>query len=118
MPINGWLSWTSKLGNGCRFRSVIFLSHLLSFALYHVSRKRAENQLFATRDSPNVVTGLLLPYPRLATGERLCQRCFVSTLNGTGKGVMLRCTFNPAQDCIAGSQPLPTNFTAGQLAAL
>src|SRR5262249_12241763 len=30
MPINGWLSWTSKLGSGCRFRFAIFLSHPLS----------------------------------------------------------------------------------------
>jgi hypothetical protein len=31
MPIKGWLSWTSKLGNGCCFRSAIFLAHPLSF---------------------------------------------------------------------------------------
>jgi hypothetical protein len=38
MPIKGWLSWTSKLGNGCRFRSAIFLSHLLSFETLEKNR--------------------------------------------------------------------------------
>ena len=78
MPINGWLSWTSKLGNGCRFRSAIFLTHSLSFETlrenlapfphYTTCQENAENQVFATHE---IVLSLLRVW-----GEGCCPILF------------------------------------------